>query len=107
MSLVMADSVEKVLSSVLTNFLRASGALAVLGRGGPLRPEQIHPVATCSKNASPPEVGDQFAFARSLLRLHFRLFQQNRPETDLPRCRQFGRYRGKADMAVACADFRF
>src|ERR1700680_842525 len=27
-------------------------------------------------------------------------------ETDLPRCPQFGRYRGKADMAVTSADFR-
>ena len=27
-------------------------------------------------------------------------------EPDLPRCPQFGRYRGKADMAVTRADFR-
>jgi hypothetical protein len=40
-----ADSVEKVLSGVGTNFLRTAGALGVLGRGGPLQPERIQPVA--------------------------------------------------------------
>ena len=42
---VLADSVEKVLSGVGTNFLRTAGALGVLGRGGPLQPERIQPVA--------------------------------------------------------------
>jgi hypothetical protein len=41
----MTDSVEKVLSGVGTNFLRTAGALGVLGRGGPLQPERIQPVA--------------------------------------------------------------
>jgi hypothetical protein len=40
----LADSVEKVLSGVGTNFLRTAGALGVLGPGGPLQPERIQPV---------------------------------------------------------------
>jgi hypothetical protein len=39
------DCVEKVVSGVGTNFLRAAGALGVLGRGGPFRPERIRPAA--------------------------------------------------------------
>ena len=42
---VRADCVEKVLSGIGTNFLRAAGALGILGRGGPLRLEQIHSAA--------------------------------------------------------------
>jgi hypothetical protein len=31
-------------ASVGTDFLRAAGALGILGRGGPVRPERIHSV---------------------------------------------------------------
>ena len=43
--LLLADCVEKVLSSIGANFLRATGALGHLERGGPLRLERIHAVA--------------------------------------------------------------
>ena len=61
----MADSVEKVLSGVGTNFLRTAGALGVLGRGGPLQPERIQLVAFADalRETSPTEFGDQLAFA--------------------------------------------
>src|SRR5689334_11329533 len=38
------DCVEKVLPSVGTDFMRAAGALGVLGRGGPILPERIQSV---------------------------------------------------------------
>ena len=67
-----ADCVEKVLPDVGTNFLRAAGALGVLGRGGPLPLEQIHSAAfphTVRGNRQPKSA--QLAFARILLTRHF------------------------------------
>ena len=40
-------------------------------------------LATYSERASPAEVGDQIAFARILLKWHFRLFQRNRSKAEM------------------------
>ena len=78
----MADSVEKVLSGVGTNFLRTAGALGVLGRGGPLRLERIDSVAFPHNLRGQRQPKSAAHFCANLLTRHLRLFRHNRPLPD-------------------------